>query len=99
MAKFKISGVWKDKDGVITHYAFHEIANNGISRAIKTDKPAAIKLLNDSNNAAVTWIWDYNTCFWKDGENVEVVAEKYLRSNPDKKVTDNLAHLINYDWL
>ncbi|MCZ4224966.1 DUF3892 domain-containing protein [Pedobacter rhodius] len=99
MAKFKISGVWKDKDGVITHYAFHEIVNNGISRAIKTDKTAAIKLLTNSNNTAVTWIWDYNTCFWNDGENVEVVAGKYLRSNPDKKVTDNLAHLINYDWL
>ncbi|WP_295715218.1 DUF3892 domain-containing protein [Mucilaginibacter sp.] len=99
MAKFKISGVWKDANGVITHYAVHEVIEPIIYRAEKTDKTIALKLLSNPLNEAVTWIWDYQTCFWRDGEQVEVFNRKYLRSNPDNKMTDNLAHLMNYAWL
>tara|TARA_Y100001968_G_C19450328_1_gene768108 strand:- start:6408 stop:6545 length:138 start_codon:yes stop_codon:yes gene_type:complete len=41
-------------------------------------------------------------CGWKIGEEVKVVngdSGKYLRSNPDKTETNNLEHLIDYDWL
>jgi len=99
MAKYKISGIWKDKDGVITHYAFHTVTEKGFTRATKKSKAEAVKLLNESSNEAVTWIWNYLTAFWKDGEKVTVVDGSYLRSNPDNKLTDNLAHLIDYDWL
>lgn len=99
MANYKISGVWKDKDGVITHYAFHTVTEKGFTRATKTSKADAVTLLNKSTNEAVTWIWNYSAAFWKDGEKVTVVNNSYLRSNPDNKLTDNLAHLIDYDWL
>ena len=37
-----------------------------------------------------------------NGEKVEVVNGsngKYLRTNPDNTKTDNLAHLIDFDWI
>lgn len=99
MASYKISGVWKNGDGAITHYAFHTVTGNKITRAIKTSKADAVALLNKPSNVAVTWIWSYSASFWKDGEKVTVVNGSYLRSNPDNKLTDNLAHLIDYDWI
>ncbi|WP_259069928.1 DUF3892 domain-containing protein [Mucilaginibacter sp. X4EP1] len=99
MAQYKISGIWKDANGVITHYAFHTVTKDGFTRATKTTKADAIKLLSHSSNEAMTWIWNYTTAFWKDGEKVAVINGSYLRSNPDNKITDNLAHLIDYDWL
>jgi hypothetical protein len=99
MANYKISGIWKDSNQVITHYAFHEIGEKSISRGVKTNKAEAVRILRQNDNNAVTWIWNYSTAFWKDGEKVTVVDDSYLRSNPDNKLTDNLAHLIDYDWL
>jgi len=99
MTKYKISGVWKDANGVITHYAFHTKTENGHTRATKKSKADAVKLLSNSSSEAVTWLWNYSTAFWKDGEKVEVVNGSYLRSNPDGTVRDNLAHLVDYDWL
>ena len=102
MAKFRISGVWKDNDDVITHYAFHTVNESSITRATKKTKADAIKLLETNGNTATTWLWDYNKPGWKIGENVEVVDGqdgKYLRSNPNNTKTDNLAHLIDFDWI
>ena len=102
MAKFKISGVRKDSNNVITHYAFHTKIDNGYTRAIKKSKTQAISILETNGNSAITWNWNYKTCFWSDGENVEVVNGengKYLRSNRDNKLTNNLEHLIDYDWI
>jgi hypothetical protein len=99
MANYKISGIWKDANGVITHYAFHTVTENGFTRATKKTKAAAVTLLSSASNEAVTWIWNYTAAFWKDGEKVTVVNGSFLRSNPDNKITDNLAHLIDYDWL
>lgn len=59
-------------------------------------------LLETGGNIATTWMWDYNNSFWKVGETVTVVRNvggKYLRSNADNKLTDNLAHLIDFDWI
>ena len=101
MAAFKISGVWKDNN-VITYYAFHTVTQTGISRAQKVSKADAIKLLETIGNTAITWIWNYSRSFWDEGEKVTVInvnGNKFLRSNPDRKVTDNLAHLIDYDWI
>ncbi len=102
MAEYRISGVWKDDNDVITHYAFHTVNEKGISRASKTSKAKAIELLETSGNSAVTWVWNYSASKWKIGESVEVVygsSGKYLRSNPDDTKTDNLSHLIDFDWI
>jgi hypothetical protein len=98
MAKLRISGVWKDKDDVITHYAIHTVGENSISRAVKTSKADAIRQVYAANET-MTWLWDYQIAGWKIGEKVTVVNNSYLRSNPDNKLTDNLAHLIDYDWI
>jgi hypothetical protein len=102
MAKFRISGVWKDGNNIITHYAFHTVNEKTISRASKKSKDEAIRLLKINGNSAVTWVWNYSTSFWKIGEKVEVINGsngKYLRSNPDNTTTDNLANLIDFDWI
>lgn len=101
MAEYRISGVWKDGNDVITAYAFHEILKDGTTRAAKKTKMEAIRLLEIKGNSAKTWVWNYTTCFWHAEAIVEVVDSpfgKYLRSDRDKKTTDNLAHLINCDW-
>jgi len=102
MTQYRISGVWKDSNNVITHYAFHTVTENYTTRATKKTKAQAIALLETFGNNATTWIWNYKTCNWSIGENVEVIDGpdgKYLRSNKDDKITNNLAHLIDYDWI
>lgn len=102
MTKYRISGIWKDSQGAITHYGFHTVTNDGTTRVVKKIKTTAIQLLDTSGNSATTWIWNYKSCGWDIGENVEIVNGsngKYLRSNPDNKETNNLGHLINYDWI
>ena len=102
MAQFRISGVWKDANSVITDYAVHTVNPNGVTRAGKMAKAQAIRLLEEPENSAVTWMWNYKTAAWSIGENVQVVNNKdgkYLRSDPDNRLTDNLGHLINYDWI
>jgi hypothetical protein len=102
MPLFRISGVWKNQNDVITHYAFHTVSGHSASRATKTPKPQAIALLEVPGNSATTWIWNYNLAGWNVGEQVQVVNGqhgKYLRSNPDNQLTDNLGHLIDYDWI
>lgn len=102
MAKYKISGVWKHSNDVITHYAFHDVSVNSTSRAKKISKSQAIGLLEKAGNTAITWIWNYKLAKWGNGETVQVVngsSGKYLRSDPDNTLTDNLAHLIDFDWI
>src|SRR5580700_3439304 len=102
MADYRISGVWKDANDVITHYAFHTVGQSSVSRAHKISKAQAITLVETVGNTAVTWLWNYLNCHWKIGETVQVVNAhngKFLRSNPDNTTTDNLGHLIDFDWL
>lgn len=102
MAVYRISGIWKDKDNVITDYAFHKVSRDGASRAERKTKSEAIDLLELNDNTATTWVWNYKSKKWNIGENVSVVngsSGKYLRSDPDNTLTDNLEHLIDYDWL
>jgi len=102
MAKYRISGIWKNSDNVITAYAFHTVGETWTGRAVKKTKAQAITLLETTGNSATTWIWNYSTAEWNIGETVHVVnssSGKYLRSNPDNKLTDNLGHLIDFDWI
>ena len=41
MATYKISGIWKNSEGVITHYAFHTVTQEGTTRASKISKATA----------------------------------------------------------
>jgi hypothetical protein len=102
MASFRISGVWKDSNNVITHYAVHTVGEKTVSRAVKKTKNQAITIVETLGNRVTTWIWNYQTGKWKIGEDVHVVNGsngKYLRSDPDNVLTNNLSHLIDYDWL
>ncbi|MBI1782734.1 MAG: DUF3892 domain-containing protein [Sphingobacteriales bacterium] len=94
MSSFKISRVWKNQNNVITHYAFHTIGADSISLAQKFSKALAIVLLETPGNNAVTWIWNYSAASFQNG-----ATGKYLRSNRDNKLTDNLGHLIDFDWI
>jgi len=99
---FRISGVWKNPENIITHYAFHTVNTTSTSRAVKKSKSEAIRLLEIAGNTATTWVWNYKKAFWEVGEKVEVVngpEGKFLRSNPNDKTTDNLGHLIDFDWI
>lgn len=102
MAEYRISGVWKNANNVITHYAFHTEGPEHISRASKVTKARAIELLETKGNSAKTMMWNYKTCRWSMGEDVIIVggqSGKYLRTEPDSRLTDNLSHLIDYDWV
>lgn len=102
MAKHKISGIWKGENNVITHYALHAENANSTLKAAKTSKANTISLLETSENSAVTLVWNYSRAGWDVGENVEVVNGpdgKFLRSNPGNRLTDNLGHLIDFDWI
>ena len=101
MAEYRISGVWKNLNDQVTHYAFHEVLSRTILKAEKIARAEAIVLLEVKGNSAVTWLWNYTKSTWMDGEEVEVVrgiTGKYLCAGRANKQTDNLAHLINYEW-
>ena len=101
MTTFRISGIWK-RDNVITDYAVHEVTSAGTTRAVKTSKRAAITLVEKSGNDTTTWTWNYTHARWDIGENVRVATrngEKYLRTDQDNTMRDNLSNLIDYNWI
>lgn len=105
MSEYRITGVWKNS-GVITHYAVHTATKNPegghlISLATKMSKAEAIALLEKNSNSAKTLMWNYTAATWNTGEDVHVVGAnpKYLRTNQDNKVKDNLLHLIDYGFV
>ncbi|WP_312824887.1 DUF3892 domain-containing protein [Epilithonimonas sp.] len=104
MAHYAISGVWKDSNSVITHYAVHtvNIAENTFRKAKKYTKAQAVQLLDNSLNSARTLIWNYSTERWNWGSKIDVVgsnSNRYLRTIQDSTERNNLAHLINYGWI
>lgn len=107
MAEYRISGVWKDDDGVITHYAVHKRIKNenndgfSIYHAMKMTKADTITLLANTNNTAKTYLWNYSKASWYAGEDIHVVntSPPYLRTNHDNQVKDNLSHLIDYGYI
>ncbi len=101
MKEIGISGVWKESNGEITHYAVHERTTSGFSLGKKTSKQQAIRMVKNPHNKVKTWTWNYQLATWLEGEDIMVVNGKngeYLRSHPDKKVTDNLGHLVDCSW-
>jgi len=102
MANYAISGVWKDSNNVITHYAIHTVnmSANSFERATKYTKTEAVNLLDNSLNSARTLVWNYSTERWNWGTDIDVVGSgtnRYLRTIQDSTERNNLAHLINYE--
>lgn len=44
MAKYRISGVWKNASNGITDYAFHTVKEDSVGRSVKKTKSQAITL-------------------------------------------------------
>ncbi|RTY78581.1 DUF3892 domain-containing protein [Flavobacterium sp. LS1P28] len=107
MSEYRISGIWKNSQEVITHYAVHirtrNQAGNGyeIGRAAKMTKADAVVLLQNPANSAKTFLWNYARTQWVAGEEVHVVNgnPSFLRTNHDGTLKDNLLHLINYGYV
>ena len=107
MAEYRISGIWKDVNNVITHYAVHlrtRNANNDgyvIAPAVKITKAAAVTLLQNQQNNAKTYLWNYTTAGWSQGGDIHVVNANtpFLRTDHDGTVIDNLLHLIDYGYV
>jgi hypothetical protein len=100
MADYRISGVWKDNNGVITHYALHKPSTTGYYRAEKKTKSQVLSIL-DTGNTVKTWVWNYASSSWKDGQTVHPVgtgSNRYLRTDRDNTQRDNLDNLINAAW-
>jgi Protein of unknown function (DUF3892) len=101
MAEYRISGVWKEEDGDITDYAFHAFnpQTGRFSLPTKKSKAEAIALL-DAGHSAKTIVWNYTYATWYKGEDVYVAgsgANRYLKSKPDDKISDNLGHLPRWN--
>ncbi|WP_343662331.1 DUF3892 domain-containing protein [Chryseobacterium mucoviscidosis] len=105
MADYAISGVWKDNNDIITHYAVHHrtgINGNYIEKPKKYTKADAIALVATPQHSVFTVIWNYTTAKWRTGALITVVgsgANSYLRTNKDSTVRDNLDNLINYGYI
>ena len=102
MAKYRISGIWKNDKDEITHYGLHKVVPGGTTRVDKIAKSEAVELLSKPENSAVVWVWDYSTANWRKEEDIHIVHTSngsYLRSNPDHEKTDNIANLIDYNWV
>lgn len=106
MAEYRISGIWT-VDNIITHYAVHlrtkNSSGNGytIGHAVKMTKAAAVTLLQNSQNSAKTYLWNYTTSSWLAGGDIHVVNGNppFLRTTHDGTTKDNLLHLIDYRWV
>ncbi|WP_162126402.1 DUF3892 domain-containing protein [Flavobacterium phycosphaerae] len=106
MAEYRISGVWKNDINVITHYAVHlrtRNANGGysIGHAVRMTKAEAVTLLQNQQNSAKTYLWNYATASWLAGGDIHVVNANppFLRTTHDGTVKDNLLHLIDYGYV
>lgn len=102
MALYRISGVWKNKKNEVTHYALHTEEGDSISRAKKVKKEEAIKLLENPDNGATTWVWNYEESHWYIGDRVRIeegVKGKNLISTSSKGEKISLDNLIDYDWI
>jgi hypothetical protein len=106
MAEYRISGIWKNGE-VITHYSVHLRTKNAngightIEPAVKMTKAATVTLLQNQQNNAKTYLWNYTSAGWSAGSDIHVVNANppFLRTNHDNIVKDNLLHLVDYGYV
>jgi hypothetical protein len=104
MANYTISAIWKNTNGTITHYAVHKFneKESSMEQGVKMTKTSAVNLFDNSQNSAITILWDYTRAAWVEGTTVNVVGtatDRYLRTTQDGTVRDNLGHLIDYSFI
>lgn len=49
MAKYRISGLWRVTNNIITHYTFHTINETSTTRASKKSKADIVTIKNNRN--------------------------------------------------
>ncbi len=105
MADYAITGFLKNSDQVITHYILHTLTTEIVilkHAGEKRTMAEVLKLVENPANNVVTMSWDYKEGEWQIGEQVDIVKkgnEKYLRTHPDNRLTNNLGHLIDFGLL
>lgn len=102
MAKYYVTGVWKDANHVITHIQVNAPGTSGVLRPYaKWSVAQGVQFLSTSGNELSSATWNYTSANWKEGEKIIVVKQilKYLRTAPDNTVSDNLDNLIPMDQL
>ena len=75
MAKYYITGVWKDEQNQITNVLLHIIIDGGWSKGFKAKtKDAVSKFL--VTDEVWTLVWDYHKSWWVEGKQVIVTKEE-----------------------
>lgn len=103
MATYRISGIWKDAQGDISHVMLHgPMQGNNFSAGQKKTSAYVINLI-ESDHEVYTTIWKYvsKKPQWQKGAEVEVVGSgpyRYLRSIRDATERDNLESMINMEY-
>lgn len=97
MAKYYVTGVWKNTNGVITHIQVNAPVTSGVLRPYaKWTVAQGVQFLGTAGNQLSSATWSYQATNWKEGEKIIVVNQtlKYLRTAPDNTVRDNLDNLL-----
>ena len=99
IARYFISGVWKDSAGVITHVFLHNVLANekDLDRGVKYNEASIIDFV-EKGGIIKTIVWNYTKALWTVGAVIIVVHEggrKFLRTKGDGTVRDNLDNLLN----
>lgn len=95
MSIYYISGIWTNKNDVVTHLNLHEVADGTMGKAKKYTIEQVAKATE--SHKIYTANWNYSKRKWKRGARVHVVEEAnyyYLRSNHDGVESDNLDNML-----
>lgn len=96
-ANYLISGIWMDKNEVITHVMLHRDDDATMTLGEKTSVANVISKIKN-NYTVMTIRWNYLWMRWSPGAQVIVVKEgttEYLRTKKDSETIDNLDNLID----
>lgn len=97
-----ISGVWFDRNKIITHVFLHKVLNEekNLEKGVKHTVPAIVAFI-ENGGVVKTITWNYTKALWNIGAQIIVVHEsgrKFLRTKGDSTVRDNLDNLINMEF-
>ena len=101
MAKYWVTGVWKDASGKLTHLYLHLTEHGRWQKGEKTSEKLTMLHL-DRGAEIYTMRWDYEHAAWVPGARVVAVEypnskDRYLTSTHDFKLFDSLDHMLEMD--
>lgn len=98
MSQYFISGVWKNKQGDITHVLLHAFNNNVLAKGKRFMEKDVITLIK-SGHEVTTIKWNYTVGTWMPGEKVVVVKllHEFLQTVPDSTIQDKLDNMIRME--